>query len=169
MTFYKVMTTFAPMLEVPSALWKVLLDHLRKEGAGTRESGAFLLGNKCGPKRVVTHFLPYEKLQPDALHDDYVSLSAASFSKLWKLCRSEGLSVVADIHTHRFGPAQSRSDAANPMIAINGHMAIIVPRFAQGPVQLHDLGLYIYKGNHRWKAYSKANVAKQIKLMEEAR
>jgi proteasome lid subunit RPN8/RPN11 len=33
-----------------------------------------------------------------------VQLEAASFAKLWEVCRAEGLSVVADVHTHPAGP-----------------------------------------------------------------
>lgn len=166
MDFCKVVTTSAPLLEVPANLWVELLSHLRMQGAGVRESGAFLLGHKAEARRVVKQFLPYEQLQADALHDDYVSLSAASFSKLWDLCRAQGLSVVADVHTHRLGAGQSRSDRANPMIAVNGHVALIVPRFAQGNNRLHDLGMYTYEGNHTWTAYSGFAISRLLRLTE---
>jgi proteasome lid subunit RPN8/RPN11 len=136
------------------------------QGAGVRESGAFLLGHKAEAHRVVTRFLPYEHLQTDALHDDYVSLSAGSFSKLWDLCRAEGLSVVADVHTHRLGPGQSRSDRANPMVAVKGHVALIVPHFARGKIRLQDLGMYVYQGNHMWTAYSGSSVRRLLRLTE---
>lgn len=166
MSFFKAVTTSAPLLEAPVQLWADLFSHLRMQGAGVRESGAFLLGHKVEARRVVTRFLSYEHLQTDALHDDYVSLSAASFSKLWDLCRAEGLSVVADVHTHRLGPGQSRSDRANPMVAVKGHVALIVPRFAQGNIRLQDLGMYIYQGNHMWTAYSGSDVGRLLRLTE---
>jgi len=166
MSFFKAVTTSAPLLEAPAQLWADLFSHLCKQGAGVRESGAFLLGHKAEARRVVTRILPYEHLQKDALHDDYVSLSAASFSKLWDLCRAEGLSVVADVHTHRLGPGQSRSDRTNPMVAVKGHVALIVPRFAQGNIRLQDLGMYIYQGNHMWATYSGADVGRLLRLIE---
>lgn len=167
MSFFKAVTTSAPLLEAPAQLWADLFAHLRMQGAGVRESGAFLLGHKAEARRVVTRFLPYEHLQTDALHDDYVSLNAASFSKLWDLCRAEGLSVVADVHTHRLGPGQSRSDRANPMVAVKGHVALIVPCFAQGNIRLQDLGMYIYQGNHMWAAHSGADVGRLLRLTED--
>jgi len=153
-----------PLLEAPAQLWSELVDHLRIQGAGIRESGAFLLGQKTEASRLITHYLPYERLQANALHDDYVSLTAASFAKLWDLCRAEKLSVLADVHTHRLGAGQSRSDRANPMVALVGHIALIVPRFAQGRVQLQDLGMYVYQGNHKWMTYSGADISRLVRL-----
>ncbi len=160
MNFFKVAIMSAPLLEISAPLWEQLIVHLRNQGDGVRESGAFLLGQKTDTGRVATHFLPYELLQADALHDDYVSLTAASFSKLWDLCRTENVSVVADVHTHRFGPGQSQSDKANPMVALKGHIALIVPRFAQGKIRPEDLGLYVYQGSHVWVSHSGANVSR---------
>lgn len=166
MNFFKAATMSAPLLELPAGLWTELLEHLRLQGAGVRESGAFLLGHKTEAGRVAMRFLPYEQLQADALHDDYVALSATSFARLWELCRADGFTVVADLHTHRFGAGQSRSDRANPMVAVAGHLAFIVPRFAQGTVHLQDLGMYVYEGSHRWAAYSRSDVLRLVRLTE---
>lgn len=165
MIFCKAATTPAPLLELSSQLWSGLISHLQVQGGGTRESGAFLLGHKNGDAgRIASQVLPYEHLQPDALHNDYVALTAASFSKLWDICRSNGLTVVADVHTHRFGPGQSLSDRTNPMVALRGHVALIVPRFAQGRVRPIDLGLYVYQGNHEWIAHRGSDVARVLRL-----
>lgn len=157
----------AHLLELPADIWSDLIQHLRKQGAGVRESGAFLLGQKGGTTRTVTRFLPYEQLQADALHDDYVALTASSFAKLWDVCRKQGLSVVGDVHTHRLGVQQSRSDRANPMVALGGHIAFIVPQFAQNAVQLRDLGMYVYRGNHQWTAYIGSDVERLVQLIGE--
>ena len=164
MNFFKAATTPAPLLEVPAQLWSALIQHLRHQGAGIRESGGFLLGHKTDSGRIVTSVLPYERLQANALHNDYVELTATSFAKLWSFCRQEGLSVVADVHTHRLGASQSRSDRTNPMVALAGHIAFIVPRFAQGNVRLQDLGMYVYQGDHRWITYSGSDVARLVRL-----
>ena len=154
MNSFKAETMPAPLLEIGTQLWTDVIEHLRQQGAGVRESGAFLLGLKADHTRIVTRFVPYEELEADALNDDYVSLNATSFAKLWDLCRCEGLSVVADVHTHRVGANQSYSDRTNPMIALVGHIALIAPRFAQGTVLVRDLGMYVYEGNHKWAVYS---------------
>lgn len=168
MNFCEAETIPAPLLEVPAQLWSALIRHLCYQGAGVRESGAFLLGSKTNSGRVVTRVLPYEQLQADALHNDYVALTSASFARLWDFCRQEGLSVVADIHTHRFGAGQSRSDRTNPMVALPGHIGLIVPNFAQGNIRLQNLGMYVYQGNHRWAAYSGSDVPRLVQLTEGA-
>lgn len=166
MTFFKAATMSAPLLESSTQLWANLIEHLRLQGAGIRESGAFLLGRKTETGRLLTRFLPYEQLQVDALHDDYVALTAASFAKLWELCRADGLTVVGDVHTHRFGAGQSRSDCTNPMVALAGHIALIVPRFAQGKVRRQDLGMYVYEGNHQWATFSGSDVTHLLRLTD---
>lgn len=166
MTFFKAATTPAPLLEVPATLWAEAMAHLRAQGGGVRESGAFLLGHKTDAGRVVKQFVPYEQLQPDAFSNDYVSLKADSFAKLWEVCRTQGMTVVADVHTHPFGPGQSRSDRANPMVALKGHIALIVPRFAKGNPRPRDLGLYVYQGNHQWLSHSGSDVSRLLRLTD---
>ena len=100
-----------------------------------------------------------------ALHDDYVSLNAASFATLWEMCCKNSVTVVADIHTHRFGAGQSPSDCANPMVALPGHVAFIVPHFAQRDVNLYEMGTYVYKGAHTWTNYSGSDVARMLRLI----
>ncbi len=167
MDFCRVATMAAPLLGVRQGLWEELIVHLRQRGGGVRESGAFLLGHKAEAMRTVTAFLPYEQLQADALQGDYVSLNAASFATLWALCGKEGLSVVADVHTHRFGAGQSRSDRENPMIALRGHVALIVPNFAQGVRGFQGVGMYVYQGSHQWLSHGGSDVAQCIRLSRE--
>jgi hypothetical protein len=164
MNFFKVATTSAPLLEIAAPMWRQLIEHLRQQGAGLRESGAFLLGRKTDSGRMMTQFLPYEWLQADALQRDYVSLTATSFAKLWDVCRAEDVVVVADVHTHRFGVGQSRSDMANPMVALKGHIALIIPRFAQGTIRLNDVGLYVYQGNHAWASHNGSDVSRVLRI-----
>lgn len=164
MNFFRAETMSAPLLEIPSALWPALVDHLRARSAGVEESGGFLLGHKTETGRAMTRFLPYEELQHDALRGDHVHLSAASFARLWELCRAENLSVVADVHVHGGSALQSRSDRENPMVAIPGHIAFIVPRFARGQVRLRDVLMYVYQGNHQWAAYWGSDIERRVRL-----
>ncbi len=166
MDFFKAATTPAPLLELPATLWAEMMAHLRAQGAGVRESGAFLLGHKTDAGRVVQSFMPYEQLQPDAFSNDYVSLKADSFAKLWEFCRTTDMTVVADVHTHPFGPGQSRSDRTNPMVALKGHIALIVPRFAKGNPSPRDLGLYVYQGNHQWLSHSGSAAGHLVRLTD---
>lgn len=142
-----------PSLRIAAPLWRELLEQLRERGGGVRESGAFLLGTGTGPARVATRIVLYDDLDPDCLNEGYVHFDGRHYSQLWEICGAESLSVVADVHTHPHGPEQSPSDRMHPMVSIPGHIALIVPNYAQPPVAVSDVGVYIYRGRHRWTAY----------------
>lgn len=69
---------------------------------------------------------------------------------VWDLCRREGLEVVADVHTHRGGVGQSQTDRDNPMLPEVGHVAIIVPNFADRTYLPGQIGIYEYRGRRQW-------------------
>jgi len=132
-------------------LWRTLFVELHCRTGGRHESGAFLLGQTEDTGRWVERVVYYDELDPDAYRTGVVVMYAASFGPLWELCRSRGLSVVAVVQDHQ-GPAwQSLADRDNPMIALAGHLALIVPDFARPPVFAEKLGFYEYKGAHRWR------------------
>jgi len=145
-------------LSCRSSIWQEGLAELCRRGDGARESGAFLLGNHTGKghdmRRNVVRFVYYDDLDPHCLDTGIVVFHAVGFGPLWKLCRETGLSVVADVHTHPSVARQSDADRRHPMIATAGHIAVIVPDYAQREVALPELGLYEYEGSHQWRDFS---------------
>lgn len=140
-----------PALSCPPLLWRRLLDGLRARGRGVRESGAFLLGHREPKPPEIAMFVLYDDLDPRCLDTGIVHFDGRHFGRLWDLCSETGLTVVADVHTHPGGAWQSESDQAHPMIACAGHLALIVPRFAQPPVRRRCVGVYRYLGAKRWE------------------
>jgi hypothetical protein len=131
--------------------WRRLLAGLRARGRGVRESGAFLLGtHDAAVRRHIVDFVLYDDLDPHALDTGIVRLDGRHFGKLWDMCEAHGLTMVADVHTHPGGAAQSGSDRAHPIIARAGHLALIVPNFAVAPVVREALGIYRYGGGGQW-------------------
>jgi proteasome lid subunit RPN8/RPN11 len=137
-------------LSCPWHLWLRLLVGLRQRGRFSRESGAFLLGTEGDGCRRITTFVLYDDVDRHALDTGIVRLDGSHFGKLWDFCTANGLQVVADVHTHPAGSAQSSSDRAHPIIARSGHIALIVPRFAEWPVKRRELGIYRYLGAGNW-------------------
>jgi len=139
-------------LRCPEKLWQRVLSELGRRGEGHHEAGAFLLGKDGNTQREVQDVIFYDDLDSDAYATGVCVLHGDAFAKLWARCRTSRLTVVADVHTHPGpGPArQSPSDKANPMVAREGHVAIIVPEFARRPVPADLLGLYEYRGQHEW-------------------
>jgi proteasome lid subunit RPN8/RPN11 len=140
-------------LKIQILLWRRLLHQLRRRGSGERESGAFLLG-KPGASRI-SRFICYDDLDETALETGIITFHAVGFVRLWEICETESLKVLADVHTHPSAwTGQSESDRTHPMIAMAGHVAVILPHFAQRTKStLNGAGVYEYLGNHEWKTW----------------
>jgi hypothetical protein len=132
-------------------LWRRLVASLRERGEENHESGAFLLGHSRDGGARIMDFVLYDDLDPHSLDTGIVRFDGRYFGKLWELCTNRGLTVVADVHTHPADPQQSHSDRAHPMIALPGHIALILPRFATEPLLRTDIGVYRYNGNRTWE------------------
>jgi proteasome lid subunit RPN8/RPN11 len=130
--------------------WRKIVGELDRRGGRRHEAGAFLLGTEHEGRRIVTDVVYYDELDPHAYATGVCILHGDAFSKLWTLCRERGCSVVADVHTHPGIGLQSLSDKTNPMVARQGHIAIIVPDFACWPIKPSRLGIYEYCGDHTW-------------------
>jgi proteasome lid subunit RPN8/RPN11 len=136
--------------------WTGLLAELDQRGERQHEAGAFLLGARSGDLREVQDVVFYDDLEPDAYNSGVCILHAPAFAVLWSMCRARGLTVVGDIHTHGEGASQSEADRTNPMVAREGHIAIIVPNFAMGHPPRETLSVFEYRGNHAWTDHSGA-------------
>jgi hypothetical protein len=70
--------------------------------------------------------------------------------------------VIGDIHTHPSGQvAQSIIDSGHPMISRVGHVALILPRFAQSTCRATDVGVHLYRGSG-WTSYFKAQASARL-------
>lgn len=135
----------AARLSIDAATLDHLLRELAARGQGTRESGAFLLTEKTNPASAlpqpVTAVAFYDDLDPHCL-TGRIEFGAAGYSALNELCRRGERRVVGDIHTHPYrGVRQSGIDADHPMVALDGHVAVIAPYFAVGVTDVEQLGV----------------------------
>lgn len=120
------------------------------------ESGAFLLGSvdPTGARRI-EHYLPYDDIDPRALRGAIV-FDGSRMDEVWGVCRARGLQVVADIHTHPGRSyAQSGTDRANPMMPERGHLALILPNFADRVYAPGEFGIFEYRGRDGWIDHSR--------------
>ncbi len=143
----------SPNLCISWLVWWRLIRELKRRGGGHRESGAFLLGGNGA--RKVSHFICYDDLDPTALDTGIIMFHGEGFVPLWEFCRARKMRVLADVHTHPSEwTGQSGSDSTHPMIAQSGHVALIVPQFAQRRFQsLAGVGIHEYCGDHRWNSW----------------
>jgi hypothetical protein len=149
-------------LLMSARFWTQLTDALCERTRGRHESGAFLLGTIKGGKRQVQASIFYDDLH--AYDSGIVVLHAGSFGPLWERCTALKLQVVADVHLHPGAAFQSRSDCENPMIAQMGHLAMILPNFARAPVRPEQIGLFEYRGRHRWRNLGHGSITRHLKI-----
>lgn len=142
-----------PDLVCPAQLWLDGTKELQRRTHGRRESGAFLLGRK-GRIRRIEEFVFYDDVDAGALDTGIVVINGRRLGDLWAHCRRTRREVVADIHVHPGGYKQSASDKANPIIAEQGHVAIVLPNFAAGSNQPGCIGVYRYCGDRKWSDHS---------------
>ncbi len=78
-----------------------------------------------------------------------------AIAPLWDHCRLHDLTVLADVHTHPYrSTMQSGLDREHPMIVERGHLAIIIPFYAQKNVRsFNGVGFYEYQGDLQWKTF----------------
>lgn len=152
-----------PLLELRRTLYDALIADLARSGRGVKESGAFLLGVLDGEQRRVISYLMYEQVAPESSRKhSYVAFTAQEMARAWDHCYAMGLHVVADVHTHPGGPAQSVTDRTHPIVSVAGHVALIVPRFAQRAPEPIDLGVHIFEGSGRWRSLFKVDAQATI-------
>ncbi len=160
--FFSIRKTFRRLwspqhkLACSARLWRELVKDLRVRSAGVRESGAFLLGRYEGDVRTITAFVLYDDLDPGALKSGYVHIDGRYMGRLWEICREQKLSVVADIHVHPDDFGQSDTDRENPMVAVKGHIGLILPDFAARKFSRTNMGIYVYRGSHEWETVGEA-------------
>lgn len=113
-----------------------------------------MLGIETANRLKVHDAVFYDDLDSAAYASGVCVLHGDAFAKLWALCREKRLTVVGDVHTHGGAAIQSGADRTNPMVARAGHVAMIVPNFAEPPVRHQTLGVYEYRGTHAWSDFS---------------
>ena len=144
------MNTTADSLNLGRYFWFCLLGELKRRGAGRRESGAFLLA--ASGSRRIQRAAYYDDLCPGSLDEGYIVFANSGYVALTQLCQREGLSIVADVHTHPGAwTDQSEADRDHPMMPRAGHIGFIVPSYAQSSRHhLRGVGAFLYHGDGRW-------------------
>ena len=140
-----------------SFTWHEIVCQLHRRGREKTEAGCFLLGTVRGPIRLIRTAVYYDDLVPGCLDGGGIEMRRPFASALWDICKTSGTQVVADIHTHPGRAEQSSIDQKYPAIALPGHVAFILPRFARAIQGRVDVGVFEYHGNFRWTSMSESS------------
>lgn len=153
-TLWRALRGPEPRLACDKHIWNAGVLELRRRAGARRESGAFLLGDAAAEGRRIKHFLFYDDIDPHCFDHGIVEFNGALLGEVWRRCRELNMSVVADVHVHPGYYGQSASDRANPIMPEAGHLALILPDFAQGACLPGAIGLYEYLGSRKWADHS---------------
>jgi len=149
------------LLRMRRVEWEAMVAELGRRGQGSRESGAFLLGDRGGDRRTVTQVVYFDDLDPNCLTGG-IEFDGLAYSKLWDICDTKKRRVIGDVHTHPGrGVYQSSLDSANPMIAQDGHVALIIPDFAMHQIEAREVGVHRYDGRH-WQTWTDQDAARRL-------
>lgn len=144
--------------------WRGIVAELGRRGGGHSEAGAFLLGDRDGDGTRVQQIVYLDELDPNCLQGS-IRFDGYAYSRLWEICERERRTVVADVHTHPGSwVGQSPTDMENPMVALSGHLALILPDLAMHPVKPKDIGLHEYRGEDGWITWTGTDAARRIKI-----
>lgn len=143
--------------------WESTIAELGLRGKGSRESGAFLLSDRDGDRRTVTRVVYFDDLDPNCLAGG-IELDGLAYSKLWDICDAEKRRVIGDMHTHPGREVnQSSIDAANPMIAQEGHLGLILPYLAMYSIGAKEVGIHRYDGR-RWQSWTGRDAERHLSI-----
>ncbi|MHA6783338.1 hypothetical protein ACVGOW_20445 [Pseudonocardia saturnea] len=138
-----------------------MINELERRSMHQREAGAFLLA--APTSREVTAVAYYDDLDPYSLTGG-ITFHASGYTRLNQLCRERGLRVLADIHLHPGEwTGQSPVDAAHPMIARAGHLALIAPSFGSGVTRPQQLGAHL-KTTTGWQSFNGKDVRQVLEI-----
>jgi hypothetical protein len=156
-----------------AVLFREVIHELARRGGGSRESGAFLMTDRdhaaSSLPQPVTAVAYYDDLDPDCCRTGAITFHGDGYTALAARCRRDRLRVIGDIHTHPSDRvAQSRTDAAHPMIALDGHVALIAPRFAIAVTDAQALGVHV-RENGGWASFFGPKAAALVYIRERPR
>jgi proteasome lid subunit RPN8/RPN11 len=139
-----------------------MVAELGRRGKGTKESGAFLLADRTQPSRRVRRVVYIDDLDPNCLQGA-ICFDGRAYSALWDICDAEEMRVIGDVHTHPGrGVRQSAIDQDNPMVALPGHVALIVPGLAVKAVAPCDVGVHEYLGEQGWRSWTHREAGRRL-------
>ena len=153
-------------VRIPQHTFIRMMLELERRSLHRREAGAFLLGKPSSEDVVGVAY--YDDLDSNCLTGG-ITFHARGYTNLNRLCRDKQVEVVADIHLHpRNDVRQSSIDAAHPMLARTGHLALIAPQFGMGVTQADRLGAHM-KTADGWTEFVESAVAEVFVIQPTVR
>ena len=141
---------------------------LRDRGAGARETACVWLGDETGEDDVAREVMFLDDLPGTVGRRLEHRTSRIAVSMLLDRARELGLGIVGDIHTHPSDWVDlSEVDRAHPIEYRVGLLALVLPFFARGPVDVTSIGVHEYLGAGEWTTFDAYTARKRLIVKHE--
>lgn len=149
-------------VRVPREL--ALETHARLRQIGRRNSEGLVLwaGVTQGKVFFVTHLRVPEQIGIRTHDGVLVAVGAEELHRLNVWLYEEGLTLVAQIHSHPTDAYHSQTDDALPIVTTIGGLSLVVPFFARNPFSLDEYAVYRLTPDVAWSGLSADEVSKLI-------
>lgn len=138
-------------IQISRVLFEETWAGLNRIGRGATEAVAVWGGTRGSQIEVVKKVYYIDQggvLRRQRLH----RIPAEEINNLFSRLRADGLSIIADVHTH---PSEwvglSPVDEANPTEFRIGFVSVVIPSFGSGTASVREIGFHVYEGDGEWR------------------
>lgn len=140
---------------------RIAAELYRRGGYGKTEAGCFLLGQINGTDRVVEDIVYFDDVDPNAYRYAAIRFDTTKLSAVYDICEAKSLSIVGDMHTHPFEAFLSPIDRAYPVMALAGHVSIILPYDGRYRTA-RQVAVNVYQRDGNWAALPQGECASYL-------
>lgn len=141
-------------VRVPRELALKTHDHLRLIGQQNSEGFALWAGTLHGSICTVTHVRIPEQAGVRTEDGALVMVGNDELHRLNVWLYEEGLTLIAQLHSHPTDAYHSETDDALPIVTTVGGLSLVVPFFARNPFSLAEYAVYRLIPDGDWSELS---------------
>ncbi|MBI1183584.1 hypothetical protein GC194_04900 [bacterium] len=134
------------------------------KGTSGMEGVALFAGRIDNDRALVKETIIPEQENGDMEDGLYFSVGQRELKRIARYLYSRGLILIAQIHSHPADAYHSAADDRYPIITELGAISIVVPDFANSPINYLNWAYYRLIGRLQWEKLSNREISKQIKI-----
>jgi hypothetical protein len=138
------------VIQIPGVLFAETWTRLNRIGRGKVEAVAVWGGTRglqCDRVEKAYYVDQADVFRGQRLHQ----IPAEQINSLFAFMRSDGLAIIADVHTHPTDwVGLSAIDQANPTEFRRGFVSIVIPWYGSTTLRIREIGVHIYHGDGKW-------------------
>lgn len=141
-------------IELPLALAEEALVHLKKAGRRGVEGVALWAGKQDGTTFYIRRTIVPEQKASSSEEGLLYVVPGAELLRINRELYEEGLTLIAQIHSHPTEAYHSETDDAYPIVTVLGGVSVVVPFFGRKGTDLTTWEVYRLQPGPEWKHLS---------------